>query len=240
MKKQLQEQVGENLWKLAAELVTQIDDIESSLGIMRGGHDVIMLPAPKIPRFSELGLDAKDPFRAEICNQPGFTWLFGQPEFKLAYEHFEKKIETTKISDGEIVLLKTRFVHSFAGYGWLAFSESSSLPKTISKKKKTRAVQLAKELLAFLEEGVGRPDFIYMDAVRHPLRRFIDYLDKATPREYSADRQKYVLTNLALRLHELGLKEKDVVILVDKGVALFNFDRSHRQVQRYVSDAFSH
>ena len=112
--------------------------------------------------------------------------------------------------------------------------------KTISKEKKTRAVQLATELLAFSEEGIGRPDFIYMDALRHPLRRFIDYFDKDTPREYSTDRLKYILTNLALRLHELGLKKKDVVILVDYGVVIFNFDRSHRQVQRYVSDAFSH
>ena len=159
MKKQLQEQVGENLWKLAAELVTQIDDIESSLGIMRGGHYVLDIPAPRIPRFSELGLDAKDPFRAETCNQPGFTWLFGQPEFKLAYEHFEKKIETTKISVGEIVLLKTRFVHSFAGYGWLAFSESSSLPKTISKKKKNPRCSVSEGVVGFLRRRSWPPRF---------------------------------------------------------------------------------
>jgi len=239
VKKLQREQVGENLRELAVELVTRIDLIDRSLGRIPYLDGVNVKAAPKILNFSELGLGAKDPFGAEICNQPGFTWLIGQPDYKLAYEHFENKIEKVKVSDGEIVLLKTRFVHSFAGCGWQAFSESSLLPKTFSKEKKTRATKLAKDLLAFVEDGVGRPDFSYMEALRYPLRNFIDYFDKDTSRDYSAERPKYILTNLAILLHRLGLEEKDVVILVDYGVALFNFERTHRHVQRYVSGAFS-
>ncbi len=93
--------------------------------------------------------------------------------------------------------------------------------------------------MAFVIEGVGRPDFFYMLSLERPLRDFIDHFDKDTAREYSADRPKYILTKLASCLHGLGLKEKDVVILVDNGVAIFNFDRSHRQVQRYVSEVFA-
>ena len=165
MKKQQREQVGENLRKLAVELVTQIDLIERSLGRIPGLHGVNLFDPPKIPNFSELGLGAKDPFGAEICNQPGFTWLTSQADYKLAYEHFENKIEKTKISDCEIVLLKTRFLHSFAGCGWQAFSESSLLPKTFSKEKKTRATKLSKDLLAFVDEGVVRPDFSFIEAL---------------------------------------------------------------------------
>jgi hypothetical protein len=241
VKKQQREQVSENLRKLADEVATQIHQLERSLGRIPGVINEPIGPhgqTKKYPKFSELGLEAEDPFSVEIRKQPGFVWLFGHPDFKLAYEHFENRIEQTNVLDGEIVLLKTKFIYSFAVCGRDAFCTSSQLPATISKEKKDRAVKLAQQLLAFADEGAGRDDFLYMDALRHPLRRFIEYFDNDTPREYPADRQKYILRNLAFLLHGCGLKKKEVVILVEYGVGIFDFDRSLRQVQRYVYSVF--
>jgi len=92
VKTQQRKQVGENLRKLAVELLTQIDLIDRSLartpGRMLHVDGQILGVDFKIPNFSDLGLAAKDPFVAEIRNQPGFTWLISQPDFKLAYDLF--------------------------------------------------------------------------------------------------------------------------------------------------------
>ena len=151
--KQVQEQVGENLYELAIELNAQIDEVQRLLGA------VASLGATSTPgSFFGTHRGAKDAFTAEICKHEGFIWLFRQSEFKDAFEYFEKRIEKPRVSEWQIALLKLYFLKAFAGSGWQAFSESSWLPRKISKTEKDRALAIATELLTFVRDGLGRPD----------------------------------------------------------------------------------
>jgi len=230
-------QVGENLWKLAVELTAQIVEL--------GRFITVSLWDPKASMLGFLyGIDrgAKKPFTEEICKHPGFIWLFRQSEFDAAFQYFEQRIEKNEPGEWEIVSLKMQFLHSFAGSGWQAFSDSSWLPRKISTSEKVRAVEIAIELLIFVKAGLGRPDYPVMENLEDPLTKFVEQIQIEKKREYSGptNRQKEILLRLARTIQTLGLKQRDVVRLVDAGSAVFGFDLSHRTVQRYVSESFFH
>ena len=230
-------QVATNLGDLAIELQAQIRELSRFMTVS------LWDPEASMPRFLH-GIDrgAKKPFTEEICKHSGFIWLFRQSEFDEAFQYFAQQIEKIKPGEWQIIVLKKmKFLYYFAGIGWQAFSDSISLPRKITTSEKARAVEIAKELLIFVKAGIGRPDYPVMENLEDPLTEFVKQIQSETKREYSGptDRPKEILLRLARIIQRLGMKQRDVVRIVDAASAVFGFDVGHRTVQRYVTELFS-
>ena len=136
--------------------------------------------------------------------------------------------------------MRTRLLHAIAGSGWQLLDESSWIPKTISKEEKDRAVEIAVELLTFIQDGVSRPDHPVMQRLEDPLVQFIKEMRMKRKRGYqnSAYRQKEIAIRFTLCLRDFGLIKERVVDLLKLAFSIFDFDLGHRTAQNYVREGF--
>ena len=231
-----EQQLAENLYKLAIELAEQVNTTDRSLAPPHSlwnvvpGSTKIKAELEKINEFSE-----------KIDKHPGFTWMTKKPIFKEALQYFEKEIRKIQDSEFEIARMKIRLLQAIAGSGWQLLDDLSFLPRKIPKKEKDRAIEIATELLTFVNDGVGRPDYLIVQNMEEPLIQFIHHMTMEAKREYSgpADRQREIAIRFALCLRDFGLKQSKVVELLESTFSIFGFNLGHRTAQRHVAKAFA-
>jgi len=231
-----QTQLAQDLYQLAIEIVEYMNASERALA----PRDIWNNPHGSFPDV-DAGLQKLNRFTEEIRKHPGFVWLAKKSDFNDALQFFEEEIRKIEDSELEIARMKTHLLHAIAGSGWQLLDDSSWTPKKISKKEKENAVNRANELLTFVKDGLGRPDYPVMQNLAEPLTQFIHHMQMDTKREYSgpSDRQKEIAINFALGLRYFGLKQSKVGELLKSAFLIFDFDLGDRSAQRYVSEAFT-
>ena len=233
-----QEQVGKDLYQLAVELGEQVRATDRSLF-----PDPSMMWSDDPDPFPNIEAERQklNRFLGEIRKHPGYIWLANQSDFNAALQIFDEEIRKIQDSDFEIARMRTRLLCAIAGSGWQLMDDSSYIPRRILKDEKERVVEIAGELLTFVHDGVGRPDYPVMQSLEEPLIQFIHRMQMDTRQEYKGPdyRQKEIAIRFALCLRDFGLIKSRVAELLASAFSIFDIDLGHRQAQRHVKEAFS-
>ena len=222
-----QEQIANELSDLTDQLGRQIDSTERSLERTWS--------APRLDADAEL--ESINKFLEDIRKHRGFVWLTKRPEFSETLALFEKTINALEKSEFNIARMKVRLLKAISASGYQILNDSSWLPRTISKKDKKRATEVALELLAFVQNETGRRDAKIMRDLQKPLSRFVSELREQTSSEYMGPnyRQEDTATNFIVHIRNFGLDKRHQVELLESTFSIFGAELGHRTAQNYVN-----
>jgi len=197
------------------------------------------------PTDGPLSLEGTDwsieqPFTSEIRAAQAYKWLLSQNEYAESFRYFVTCIEQRTQRPRQIALLKMQFLEDVAAYIGLALSSPGWQPRKFSIDEKKRAVSLASELLALIEQGIGPPNPVQKETLENSLSYFSDEMD-LDKREYAGSTagQEAMLIGLARSFYRLGLVQREIVNLIDTLSVVMGFTPNRRTVQRYVNKAIS-
>jgi hypothetical protein len=177
-------------------------------------------------------------FAQSIRNHQGFLWLESQRDYNRTIEIFENEAAKVDSECPNLALfrMRLRLIQAIAASGWELLDESSFLPKTYSKKEKRKAIELATELLNFVQDRTGRSDAEALGRIEKPLTQFIAELSSQTQKEYAGPnyRQEDTATNFVKMLRGFDLKNAAIVTMLESTFLIFDCELGHRTAQNYV------